>query len=355
MAGTVYTTDQLSEWAEYYSQLDQAGPYHDPSYLTALAGHFEPPEVAELFVYDPDDADGFVYYPYLRRPLSSLPFAGEADISLAAYSDIVSSWYYGGPLLSPGADQNLASQFAEAFTTTCADRGVVAEFIRFDPTVDNHADFVCLDPTFNRETVPVDLSGTVEDVWDGYEDRNRRAIKQGKETDIKVESTDDSADVDAFHDIYSDAMEAKDADPHYRFDASFFQDLVDRPDLATLLVARYEGSVIGGFLAVHDGRLAHHFLSASIPDYWDMRVNNLLYHEVVMHFHDRGYEMFDFQGGRPGVFKFKKGFSRNRGEFFLATRTHLPDTYETLTTAAANAGIETDTDYFPAYRVEQSN
>lgn len=355
MGWNVFSADERDGWDEYFERLSDAGVYHDPTYLTTLAGNFEPPEIAELFVFDPEGTSGFVYYPYLRRPLNDLSFA-EAG-STPEYSDIVSSWYYGGPLLSgPDADPTLPEQFADSFGEMCDDRGIVAEFVRFDPLLENHEAFDCLDPTFNRETVPVDLSGSASDVWEGYEGRNQRAIKQAEETDITVEPTRDPTDVDSFHDIYRSAMEARDAAPHYRFDVEFFHELVrDLPGVATLLVARYEGEVIGGFIAVHDDSVAHHFLSASIPDYWDLRVNNLLYHEVVMHFHDRGFRTFDFQGGRPGVFKFKKGFSQNRGQFYLATRIHLPDVYDDLVRAADQAGIDTDTDYFPAYRVEQSN
>jgi hypothetical protein len=70
----------------------------------------------------------------------------------------------------------------------------------------------------------------------------------------------------------------------------------------------------------------------------------------------RGFGRFDFQGGRPGVFKVKKGFStENRGEFYIAKQTHLPGVYDSLIAAAADTGIDTNTGYFPAYREEQSN
>lgn len=348
-----FTDDDRDEWRSFAERVD-AGPYHSPEYLALLAGNFEhDDERAEAFVLDGED--GFVYYPYLRRSLSTVPFADRTDTDLAAYDDIVSSWYYGGPLLSADADDSLPETFEDEFGDYCREQGVVAEFVRFDPNRENHREFECLDPVFNRETVPVDLTGSADDIWEGYEGRNQRAIKQALDTDLVVEPTRDPGDCEAFHGIYSNAMEARDADEHYRFTLAFFQSLLDRPDLASLLVARYDGAVVGGFVAVHDERVAHHYLSASNPDYWDMRVNNLMYHEVVMHMRETGRELFDFQGGRPGVFKFKKGFSPDRGEFYIGKRTHMPDVYDELVEAAESAGIDTDTGYFPAYRVEQSN
>lgn len=372
METRTFTADDRDAWREYYDRLEDAGPYHDPDYLALLAGNFEfEAEAARCFVLEAGDE--FVYYPYLRRPLSTLSWAGESaagaepdqggggvaavdpPVDLAAYADIVASWYYGGPVLSPGADEQLADGFADAFGSHCQAENVVAEFVRFDPNLANHADFEAMDPQFNRETVPVDLTRSVAEIRESYEDRNDRAIRQAEETDLVVEPTTDPADVAAFHAIYADAMDAKDADPHYRFTESFFADLVGREDLATLLVVRLDDTVVGGFIAVHDDRVGHHYLSASEPDYWDMRVNNLLFHEVVVHMRETGREVFDFQGGRPGVFKFKKGFSPDRREFYIGRRTHLPDVYDDLVAAASTAGVDTDSGYFPAYRREQSN
>jgi hypothetical protein len=357
MSGQVYTADDLDAWREWYDALDDPGPYHAPEYVAELAGDFEyDTEYAEAFVYG--DEDAFVYYPYIRRPLADLPFAADAVEDPAEYSDVVSSWYYGGPLLSPGTDADTASEFVDAFGEHCRDRGIVAEFLRFDPNVENHADFPALDPVHNRQTVPVDLTQSTDDIWEGYEDRNRRAIKQAQDSALTIDREPTGSDLEAFHDIYTNAMEARDADEHYRFSLDFFERLLDT-DFFSLVVARHaadeEPDVVGGFLIAHDDTYSHHYLSASNPDYWDLRVNNLMYHEVVLYMHDTGRDVFDFQGGRPGVFKFKKGFSPARRDFYIGKRVHDQSVYDDLVAAADDAGVDTESGYFPAYRYEQSN
>jgi hypothetical protein len=353
MSGQVYTAEDLEAWRRWYNALDDPGPYHAPEYVAELAGDFEyDTEYAELFVYS--DEDSFVYYPYIRRPLVDLPFADDAVDSPDAYSDAVSSWYYGGPLLSPGADADIASAFIDAFGKHCQKRGIVAEFLRFDPNVKNHADFSDLDPIHNRQTVPVDLNQTKDSIWEGYEDRNQRAIKQARDSALIVDHETDEQDLEAFHNIYTNAMEARDADAHYRFSLDFFRRLL-ATDLFSLVIARHKSNVVGGFLVAHDDTYSQHYLSASNPDYWNLRVNNLMYHEVVMYMHDTGCEVFDFQGGRPGVFKFKKGFSSNRRDFYIGKRVHDEEVYDELVDVAAEAGVDTESGYFPAYRYEQSN
>lgn len=355
MLKRIYTLSEFEGWQKWYDRLPEAGPYHSPTYLGVLAGDFEyESEFAEVFVYGTEDA--FVYYPYLRRPMSDLPFAAETFSNPDAYSDVVSSWYYGGPLLSPGADQALAAEFAEVFDEYCRDARIVAEFVRFDPNRRNHERFDALEPTFDRETVWVDLTKPKVTIWEEFEKRNRNAIRQAQETELLIEPTTDRADYEAFYDVYTDAMDAKDASRHYRFQFSFFERLLGEETLASLTVARHDGDFVGGSLVVHDESIAHDYLRATDPDYWDLRVNNLLCYDTMMTMRKRGLERFDFQGGRPGVFKFKKGFStKDRGEFYLGKRTHLPGVYDDLTTAAAEHGIDTDTGYFPAYREEQSN
>lgn len=353
MDARTFTHDEIDQWRTWFDALDAPGPYHAPEYLSLLAGEFEhDSEEAELFVFGDDS--GYVYYPYLRRSLADLSYADAAVDDPGQYSDIVSSWYYGGPLLSPGADESLVEGFMEAFGEHCRESGIVSEFVRFDPNLRNDKIFDKYGPIHNRQTVPIDLTQSTEEIWDGYEGRNQRAIRQAQDSPLEIDRKYDEPDIKRFHKIYMNAMDARDAADHYRFSLQFFEELV-ASEYFSLVVARYEDNVVGGFLIAHDDVFSHHYLSASNPDYWDDRVNNLMYHEVVMYMYDTGREVFDFQGGRPGVFNFKKGFSPARREFYIGKRVHQPQVYDELVDAAASSGIDTDSGYFPAYRLEQSN
>lgn len=346
------TTEDLDDWWRYYERAGAPGPYHRPDYLQLLAGNFEhEDERPEAFVLDTDD--GIVYYPYIRRSLESVPFANETEINLSKYDDIVSSWYWGGPFTSR-EDDKLCEKFAAAFTQHCQSENIVAGFIRFDPNEQNQERFDCLEPEFNRETVWVDLTKDETTIWEEFEKRNRNAIRQAQESSLEVEVANEHEVYQAFYNIYSNAMDAKEATDHYRFELQFFVDMLES-DLSTLLVARFDDEVVGGAMIVHDDELAHDYLRASDPDYWDMRVNNLLCYEALMHMRNSGRKAFDFQGGRPGVFKFKKSFSPDRRRLHLGKVVHMPEVYTELSGAAESSGIDTDGGYFPEYRVDKSN
>ena len=346
-----FSQDELEEWQQYYDRLD-VGPYHSPAYLDFIAGRLERETRAELVIVESDNE--FVYYPYLIRPLSSLEYADEVDLDLTQFADIISSWYYGGPIPSDEGS-GIRGRFANQFSEYCRKEGFIAEFIRFDPNEQNHTEFPNLEPTFNRETVWVDLTQSEAAIWDGFETRNRNAIRQARDARITIESSWSWNDVEAFHTINSNAMEAKGASEQYRFSLTFFRDLLEDSNLSSFLVARYENDVIGGSVIVHDEKVAHDYLRASNPHYWDKRVNNLLCYEAILHMRESDRVRFDFQGGRPGVFKFKKSFSPNRGDFYVAKRIHDQEKYDRLVNTAKRNGVDTTTEYFPNYRIEQSN
>lgn len=356
MGWEILRTDELPRWRMYYDRLPETGPYHDPAYLALLEGNFEfDTEQVELFVYE--DGAATVYYPYFRRPLSTAAVECP-EYDLEYFSDIVSSWYYGGPLYAGPEDarERVAEAFTEVFAETCRDRGVVAEFVRFDPNLRNDRTFEILEPTFNRETVPVDLSKPQDQIWEEYDSSNRTHIRQGRDAGFEVDPATDAGEVESFHGIYAAAMDAKNASKHYRFSRSFFKDLLlQTDDLATLLCTHHEGDIVGGSLLVHAGGTACEFLRASKPELWDDGLNNHLCHRAVVYCHECGLDRLDFQGGRPGVFQFKKSFSPERGELHLARRVHDQPVYDDLVNAAADQGIDTESKYFPAYRVEQSN
>jgi hypothetical protein len=353
MQTKILTTNELSTWKQYFEQLPETGAYHSPLYLDILEGNFEyPDEESRLFILE--DGTDFVYYPYFRRPLATTAHeTGEYDCS--GLYDIVSSWYYGGPLLSDRDRSDLATEFASAFSNHCLRTGIVAEFIRFDPNIRNDERFSGLDPEFNRETVPVDLKKSLDAIWDDFSSSNRTHIRTARDAGFTVSQATTRSEVAGFYDIYSNAMEAKNASDHYWFSLDFFIDLIlETPRIATLLLSVYEEDIVGGSLLVHHDSTVNEAFRASDPDLWDQGLNNHLCHGAIKHMYERDFARLDFQGGRPGVFQFKKAFSSDRGKFHIARRIHDKETYDELVAAAAEADIDTDADYFPAYRQAQS-
>ena len=67
--------------------------------------------------------------------------------------------------------------------------------------------------------------------------------------------------------------------------------------------------------------------------------------------------VFDFMGGRKGVFRFKSTFSSSRGSFFTYKKIHNREIHEVLVDCHKRYWVLDDkvsTEYFPSYRKKMS-
>ena len=303
-------------------------------------------------------SDGeIIYYPYLKSSLAKLPFAKDSDVDIEGLWDIRSSWYYGGPLFSQSTvDNDFFTIFIRQFYEHACTNGIVSEFIRFDANLRNYFPYNA-QAKYNRETVNVHLDQTEEEIFKDYSSANRRAIRKAQRSgiSIKVSGFEDLERWKRFHEIYDDEMYRKDAPKHLFFPFSFFLNIVEAlGDRTVLITAERNGEMLGGFIIVFEWKFAFHFLSASKPESWPDRVNNILFHSAIMWSKKQACLLFDFMGGRPGVFRFKTNFSSTRGKFYTYKAIHMPKIYKALSHAFNQYfGIERSdpASFFPAYRV----
>lgn len=332
-----FFSDDLESWKHYFQMLpeDLKGIYHAPEYFVFLEVTGMGTAVCQIF----SENDRFVYFPAMLR---QLPFGADGF-------DAISSWYYGGPLTNDPERKPLTRRWRKAFVEGRNGLNVICEFIRCDPNLKNHlligAPF---DIQLNRETVYVDLMLPWDEIARGFSSQNRRNIKHAKREGLTVE-IDKRVNVwQRFADIYQAEMIRKNAPQHLRFNDHFFARLSKMKEV-TLFVVKFNHEIIGGFVAAHGANMAHHFLSAVQYKHWDKRPNNLLFTEVIQHYSRQGFRIFDFQGGRAGVFRFKTNFSNLRGDFYTASCIYDQKRFDALNDQC-NVSAE---GYFPPYRAEK--
>lgn len=348
----------IKTWREYYQQLERRAIYHSPDYISVIQKYFG--GQGELFIYGDDN--NFVYYPYIKKKIIDLPFVKTLESKLVDYYDIVSSWYYGGPLLkSDNYKEILFSSFLDAFNHYAKECGIVTEFVRLDSNLRNHELYGEGQTQFNRETVFVDLTQTAEVIWADLSNSCKRAIKKASRSGFEIRENDsgDSVSWIKFHQIYESEMQRKDAPEYLNFPLSFFLDLQDRlKDNVVLLTVEKDCKDCGGFIIVYEGEFAFHLLSAALPEYWPARVNDLLFYRAIMWAKQKGCSTFDFMGGRQGVFRFKSKFSSSRRKFFTYQVVHDKEMYHELAACHRRYwGLDDKTElaYFPAYRYDFSD
>jgi len=75
----------------------------------------------------------------------------------------------------------------------------------------------------------------------------------------------------------------------------------------------------------------------------------------MLYFKNKGVPVFDLQGGREGVYNFKKSFSKDRASFYTAGVVHNSSVYNELTRCKEKYVVSDTSDFFPRYRLKETN
>lgn len=255
-------------------------------------------------------------------------------------------------------EESLARGFVESFGDYCRDNHIVSEFVRFDPNIESHEDFLNTLPIkFNRETIYVDLTLSESEIWSGYRGRCRTAIRKGEKYPVEVFEVEAVEFVEVFSPIYQAEMMRKSAPSHYLFSRDFFAKLMGSLKESTVaFIVSYDGKPVGGTICLIEKEgVAYDYLTATNPDYWKYQVNNLLLHEVILWCKKAGAVVYDFHGGRDSVAFFKASFSSLRRCFYVAGVVHNREMYDRLIVVKERLGFERTQGYFPEYRVKETN
>jgi len=333
----------------FYESMDVNCPYNYPSYLNILAGYLY--DNLELVFFAMDTGMGKILYPFFKRSLDNIFQISE---DFADYSDIISSWYYGGPIITKADNESeLVKIYSKAFTEYCSKENIIAEFVRFDPNVENHIHFTdYYNIEYNRETVPVDLQKEYEEIWNGYKGRCRTAIKKAIKSEIKIFKDIRPELIDEFSEIYQKEMERKADSKHYFFPREFFHELIKiLPDNFKYFFAYHNDTLCGGTIIYFKGDTVYDFLMATKVDFWKYQPNNILLDYAIKWAKSNGYNVFDLMGGRNGVFKFKSSFSKLRRKFYIGKRVYNDKIYsklEKITYKIMDSKFSSK--FFPVYR-----
>jgi len=337
----------FSEWRDYYDRLPFRGVYHSPCYIKVLEGRSG--DRAELFLFG--DEDRFAYYPFFRRPLRDLPFIQRGGTGLSDCSDIVTSWYYGGPLVSQ-ADDELIERFRSEFGGYCKEQRIVSEFIRFDPYLGNHR--YVREPVKvrdDRQVVFINLQLSETDIVNGYDRKCRKNIRRATEAGVQVKFEWTEEEIGKFHELYNSEMKRKGAPKKYFFPKEFFVNLLSSVSGSVLTTIYVGESFAGGSLVIQEGNMVSDYLRATDPAFWNLRINDYVVHRNAMLFKERGAQIYDLQGGREGVFRFKRAFSSSTLWFKVGSCVHLQEEFLELCRLAPSPSGE----FFPPYREKDSN
>jgi hypothetical protein len=271
------------------------------------------------FGYDYVSCDGF------RHGAALTPIAG------AARDDLETAWGYGGPLAFDA--ETLARNLAKWRERQRA-FGRVAEFIRLHPFLNPEALRKSVDMLrFNRSTVVVDLTQSVEAQWKFYSDSTRNCIRKARRG-LKIrEIRQDEAGL--FRRLYQAGLDRNLAAREYYLDENYFHELLGASWCKAWVVEDAEGAVAVGSFLRGCAPLCHYHLSGGVERARRSNAHYLMLDAAMQFYADDGATFMHLGGGRTAaeddpLFRFKSKFSPLKLDYCIGGMIHDATAYRQL-------------------------
>ncbi len=344
--------DDANTWKSYIDRLPSKCITHYPRFLRVQEETGN--GTAECFVYQ--ESGHLVLFPYLRRPLARLPFGGD---SFKGHCDIITAYCYGGPihnLETANESPPLLTNFRQAFHDYALDSGVVTEFVRFHPHLQNYVGFEGLFDKLHQHqrNVVIDLDGGEEALLSRCRPTFRRYIRKAKSHGLTLRREPPGQFLESFAELYKATMTRHGQTGYLNFPQGFFRALFAtlRDDMVVFSV-RQEDKVAAAAVFLLFGEYVEYFLGASDEALLSHHPNHFMFYEASCWAHEKGFKHLHLGGGTKPLIFFKRGFSKRSCSFYIGQTTHNREVCAELTTLRdAWEGTERhwDPGFFPPYR-----
>lgn len=339
-----------AEWQEILSRA-RHDFYHLPSFVSLSAAH----DGGEGEAVVVSDGRGFFFLPYLVRRLEALPWLGSDGHELF---DAISPYGYPGPLVS-SSDPGFLAEALRIWADAMRGRCVVSAFIRLHPLMPVDAvDLGYRGEVVQRgQTVSVDLTQPLEEIWHQTRSGHRNEINKARRLGLTARMDEEFLHLDDFVRIYHETMRRAGASDYYFFPRSYFDGL--RETLGKrlwLCVANdADGHIVSAALFTECCGIVQYHLSGTPDSALRLRPSKLALDFARNWAKDRGNDVMHLGGGvgsrNDSLFEFKAGFSKTRHDFVTWHLVFMPDVYDELKKKRDSIlGPAEDAGYFPAYR-----
>lgn len=351
---SVISIDESSKWDEIVKSFGVYDVYYLSEYTKAFRIHGDGEPI--LFYYE-DKGTRAINVVMKRDVENDKNFLGK--IPKGSYFDFVTPYGYGGFLIEGDKSANSIKLINDEYSTYCKNNGIVSEFVRFHPILENHKNLDGLYDVFTLgKTVSINLKST-EQIWNDLTSKNRNMIRKAKKLGVEIYWGRNPELFDRFIALYNATMDKDNAKEYYYFGENFYKSLLDDLKYNSLIFyAVFEEKIVAMSIILFANQQLHYHLSASDKEYQNVAPTNLLLYEAACWGCNNGYKSFHLGGGlssrEDSLYKFKKAFNRNFDYIFSVGRKVFSDEKYFMLLSVRNAeGIfNIQSDFFPLYRSE---
>jgi hypothetical protein len=299
---------------------------------------------------EPEDQGREALLPLVLRPVPTS--AGDAR-------DATSPYGYPCPVFSD-PDPRFMAACVTAFVAGLRASNVVAAFVRLHPLLDAPEPAMAEAGTIveHGPTVWIDLTADEATQWAGYRATHRNLIRRATREGLRVSFDDAFARLDEFFGVYAQTMERLDAD-WAEFGREYLEQLADllrARGLGFLALVEHGDEVIAGGVFTSCSGIVQYHLSGTANAWQQASPSRLMLDEVRRRQVARGDRQMHLGGGvgarEDALFRFKRGFSHERGRFLSWRVIADSDAHARLVEAwvARGGSRELAGPFFPLYR-----
>jgi CelD/BcsL family acetyltransferase involved in cellulose biosynthesis len=174
----------------------------------------------------------------------------------------------------------------------------------------------------------LDLQPDLESLWLGLDDSARRAIRKAERDGLTVRCAENKEELRAFFELHLSLRKYKYrmlAQP-YLFFENIWGHFIEKQQGA-LMVALYQGKIIGGVMFLEWQNKLYYKFNASHPAYTALRPNDLITWEGIKYGKANGYTCLDFglsDWDQEGLVRYKRKFATE--EKTISFLRYAPDT-----------------------------
>lgn len=342
---SIYSLGEYQDWDSKVCSFSNYDIYWLSGYVKAFQIH--------------GDGDPLLFY-YQNAETRAINVVMKRDVALDAhfkdklipntFFDFSSPYGYGGWLI----DGKETAQLFIEYMQWCRENGIVSEFTRFHPVLENHIEVAgYYDIVTLGNTVTLDLASP-EVIWANLTSQNRNKIRKAKKNDVKIYHGHYPEIYEIFREIYNSTMDKDNADEYYYFKNDFYKSILEElSQNAQVFYADYYGKIIAvSIMLMANGRMNYH-LSGSLREYSNLAPINLLLYEAALWGCANGCKTFYLGGGvgskDDNLYVFKKSFYRggNFHKFYIGKKIFNQEMYDQLVGMRDEVSAD---GYFPEYR-----
>lgn len=320
------------EWSKYISKLPelQQDIYYTPEYyeLYEKSGDGK----AQCFIFEKDG--DIALYPFLINSVNKLGYKLDDE-----YYDIQGAYGYNG-VVSSSYDLDFRTNFYKYFKEYCTKHNIIAEFIRFNPIIENHKFCVKDVPIYALDNVLIDIQFSIDDIWmKSFDNGVRKAINRGKRNNLTFEcytgkEINDEL-LEEFIKIYHSTMDRNEANIYYYFTSEYFWNVIKQlPHNSLFSFVKKKDKIISVELNYYSELYAYGFCGGTLSEYFKFSPNSFLRFELIKVLKDLGVIYYSIGGGLTkddSKYKFKKSFSKNiESKFYIGKKIYNKQLYNTI-------------------------